>query len=432
MKLRSRKVAIAASISTLFLTGAIVIGVAGVIPTDKDIENGSKVNNEETKTVIEENEGTLTIEPIDRELVMGSIRDVITDTNASASDNKSDKAAENVDTENAETKEPETEQVKSEYDDKFMVNINDYLNIRAAADEESEIVGKLYAGAGGAVLEKGEAWTKISSGSVEGYVSTEYLLFGEDAKKRAEETGTRKATITEDNIRVRKEPGTEAGVLGLADLNSVYTASNVSDGWVEINYDGDTGYVSADYVSVELVIGKAISIEEEQEQIRLEEERKRQQELEEEEQRKEAERQAEEARIASNNRYVETVVTASYDVAEDDTYLLACLVHAEAGSEPYEGKLAVANVVLNRVNSGRYGNSISDVVYARGQFSVVTNGRLASVIANGPNSESLEAAREALAGVNNVPDYLYFCMSGVANYSRYNHYSIIGTQVFYN
>ena len=75
---------------------------------------------------------------------------------------------------------------------------------------------------------------------------------------------------------------------------------------------------------------------------------------------------------------------------------------------------------------------MSDVIYARGQFSVAASGRLATVLSQGPNSESVRAAEEAISGVNNVPNYANFCALYVANYSRYNNYTIIGNQVFYN
>ena len=59
------------------------------------------------------------------------------------------------------------------------------------------------------------------------------------------------------------------------------------------------------------------------------------------------------------------------------------------------------------------------------------NGALDKAIANGPNSGSVQAAEEALSGVNNVPDYTSFCTLAVAKYSRYSAYSVIGNQVFY-
>lgn len=421
MRLISRKKTIAASAGAVLLAGVVAMGVAGIHPTDKGNETTIESNSEEV--VLKE---TVSLEPVERELVMAQVAEVLEETETTQQTNDSAKQAE---AESEAEKNETAAQPKSEWDDKFMVNVEEHLNIRAEANEDAEVIGKLYEGTGGTVTEKGEQWTKIHSGSVEGYVSTQYLLFGADAEKKAIESGARKAVILEDNIRVRKAAGTDAAVAGLAELGDVYTVTNLTDGWVEINYDGETGYVSQEFANVEFQVGNAISIEEEQEQLRQEEERKRQEELARQE--REAEEEAEQARVASQSKNVETVVGASYDADTDDAYLLACLVHAEAGSEPYEGKLAVANVVLNRVNRG-FGNSISAVIYARGQFSVVTNGRLASVIANGPNSESVQAANEALAGVNNVPDYLYFCMNYVANYSRYNNYSIIGTQVFYN
>lgn len=414
MKLKSR-IGIAVSIGVMVVSSAMVIEVAQLVPTDKVIENAKSINGENAVEV------TADIEPVDKNLVMAS------ESTEQAAESNTE--AVTVEAETEPVTEAETA-VASEYDDKFMVNVEEYLNIRSGADENAEVLGKLYAGAGGTVLEKGDEWTKISSGSVEGYVATQYILFGADAEAKANEVGTRKATILEDSIRVRKAPSLEAGVWGLAEKDDVYTAYGTADGWVSVNYDGEIGYVALDYASVELVIGKAVSIEEELEQIRLEEERKQQEELE--KQKKLEQAAAEEKKVAAESRFVETVQTSAYNVSEDDVYLLACLVHAEAGWEPYEGKLAVANVVLNRLNGGKYGNTISDVIYAKGQFSVAASGRLATVMAQGPNSESVTAAKEALAGVNNVPNYSNFRACSVANYSSYNNYSIIGTQVFFN
>lgn len=88
-----------------------------------------------------------------------------------------------------------------------------------------------------------------------------------------------------------------------------------------------------------------------------------------------------------------------------DAALLAKLVEVEAGNEPYEGKLAVANVVVNRLNNGHYGQSIEDVIYARGQFPPALNGEMDK---EQPSKESLQAAKAALSGENNVPGALYF------------------------
>jgi spore germination cell wall hydrolase CwlJ-like protein len=85
--------------------------------------------------------------------------------------------------------------------------------------------------------------------------------------------------------------------------------------------------------------------------------------------------------------------------------LLARLVQAEAGYEPYEGKLAVASVVMNRVHSAGYPNTVKGVIYAPGQFSPAGSGQLDKTT---PSKDSLKAARAALSGENNVPGAVYF------------------------
>ncbi|MCC3374519.1 cell wall hydrolase [Cohnella sp. REN36] len=106
------------------------------------------------------------------------------------------------------------------------------------------------------------------------------------------------------------------------------------------------------------------------------------------------------ARIASAEakEKAETAMDAA------DLELLAKLVQVEAGNEPYEGKLAVANVVLNRLERG-YSDSIRGVIYAPGQFPPAKSGLLAK---QKPSKESIKAAKAAFSGVNNVPGAVSF------------------------
>ncbi len=87
-----------------------------------------------------------------------------------------------------------------------------------------------------------------------------------------------------------------------------------------------------------------------------------------------------------------------------DTYLLAKLVYAEARGEPYQGKVAVAAVVLNRVKSAEFPNSISGVIYQPGAFSVVSDGQ----ISLSPDAEALRAAKDALAGADPTGGCLFY------------------------
>ena len=95
-------------------------------------------------------------------------------------------------------------------------------------------------------------------------------------------------------------------------------------------------------------------------------------------------------------------------VSASDQTLLAALIHCEAAGESYEGKLAVGSVVMNRVASSYYPNSIAGVIYQSGQFSPVASGRFATVLASGgASADSSRAASEVLAG-NITNSFLYF------------------------
>ena len=155
----------------------------------------------------------------------------------------------------------------------------------------------------------------------------------------------------------------------------------------------------------------------------------------------EAARKAEEERTARIEAAM-TDVGVSYnptmEASAEEVWLLACVIDWESGWEPYEGKLAVANVVLNRVRNSRYDNTITGVIYARSQFSGVSDGygnassTFQARLDAGPRTqECLEAAMEALSGVNNIGSYTSFRSVSIANYDAYSSFTIIGGHVFY-
>jgi peptidoglycan hydrolase CwlO-like protein len=121
----------------------------------------------------------------------------------------------------------------------------------------------------------------------------------------------------------------------------------------------------------------------------------------------EAERIAalEKAGTGKNSSYVNGGTPIAY--TEDDLAMLAAIVECEAANQPYAGKLAVASVVCNRVNSSKFDNTVSAVILSPKQFSPVTSGRFALVLARGANAECTKAAKAALEGGINV-DAVYF------------------------
>lgn len=196
---------------------------------------------------------------------------------------------------------------------KALANTDSTLDIYAEAN--GAVIGKMYKNTIVSIVEEGEDWSKVSSGSVVGYVKNDTLLFGSAAVERAAITcaqGTKDAQTLE-----------------------------------------------------------AIKAEQ---------------------------------------------------AKSDQVKLLAALIYCEAGNQCYEGKVAVGSVVLNRVNSSRYPNSMEKVIYQRGQFTPAMTGKLARVISSGRiPSSCYDAAQDALNGAKPVGNALYF-NTGYGNIKLGDHY----------
>jgi N-acetylmuramoyl-L-alanine amidase len=133
--------------------------------------------------------------------------------------------------------------------------------------------------------------------------------------------------------------------------------------------------------------------------------------------------------------YAGTTSRSTSTTAATDLYWLSRIIHAEAEAEPYEGKVAVGNVVLNRVNSSLFPNTVKGVIfeYYQGipQFSPVADG----TVYNTPSATSIQAAKAALAGQRPVGTATYFfnpdksAGSWIVNNKTY--VKRIGDHVFY-
>ena len=267
-----------------------------------------------------------------------------------------------------------------------MAKVNEYVNIRQEADQDAEKVGVLYKDCGGDILEKNNEWTKIKSGDVTGWIKNEYLYFGKEAEEVAKDVGVLTAYANTETLRVREEPSLEAGIVGLLANGQAVEAIAEEGDWVRVSYEGTTGFVSSEYVRVEFGIDTA----EPTEAIREREEA----------QRARAAAEAEAKRVQQKEA---VFATAS------ELDILAALIQCEAGGEPYEGQVAVGAVVMNRVRNGGYPNSITEVIYASGQFVPASGGRMESLILNKTTKAScVQAAQEAINGACNVGDALHF------------------------
>lgn len=153
---------------------------------------------------------------------------------------------------------------------------NEYVNIRKKPNTDSKILGKLYRGSAASIVATEGDWVQIKSGSVTGYIKSEYLAIGFDAEKLIGKYGTKLATVTTETLKVREECNTECTVLTLVAEDETFEVVKELDEWVKIIVDeGTKGYVAKEYVTIEVEFKEAISIEEEQAAIRAKEERER-------------------------------------------------------------------------------------------------------------------------------------------------------------
>lgn len=173
--------------------------------------------------------------------------------------------SKDVASENAEaTVEPTaTPKPVSKYADTGISIADNYVNIRSKASTDGEIVGKLYTGSSAKIVDKKGEWVKIKSGSVTGYIKSEYLAIGEAAEKVADKYGKKTATVSTTTIRLREKADTESRTLALLAEGESFPVSKTDDKWAKVTVDDVKGYLSLDYVDVEVKFGKAISIEEE-------------------------------------------------------------------------------------------------------------------------------------------------------------------------
>ncbi len=128
--------------------------------------------------------------------------------------------------------------------------VDDHLNVRETADDNSKIVGKMSNDSGCEILEVVGNKAHIVSGSVEGYVSTDYILTGDLAAAYANQIVKKLATVSADGLKVRTAPDLEAEVVNMVAYGEELEVVEELDGWVKVLYDGQETYVNAEYVTV--------------------------------------------------------------------------------------------------------------------------------------------------------------------------------------
>ncbi len=267
-----------------------------------------------------------------------------------------------------------------EGDNLFMVDIRNYVNVREEATVDSSKMGVMYKDCGGVLLEKGDEWSKIQSGELVGWVENQYLLFGDDAKAMAADVGMTLAVVNSSSLRLHSDASYGSDILAIVPQNEIMEVVDRTDSsWVYVDYGDYDGYVDSDYVDISFEVDAGETME----QIRA--------------------REAAEAEAKRHQNY------GAFMTDADDLLLLAALIQCESGGEPYEGQVAVGAVVMNRVRSAAYPNSIHGVIYASGQFTPAMSGKVNQVYNSGRIKEScINAAQEAINGTSNIGAFTHF------------------------
>ena len=210
-----------------------VVAVAGtMIKNHKDMFGGMKVET-----------AAASLETTEAASESGEEKNIVLETTLSAEEIESKEFEKTV------------QSIVDSYANLGIAEVSGYLNVRKTPESFGEVVGKLPKGGACEILDTStEGWYKISSGGVTGYVSSQYVYTGDEAKKMAAENVAERAVIDADKLNVRSEPKADADVVDQVFKNERYDIKSQQDGWIQIS----DGYISADYVTVKYALDEAI------------------------------------------------------------------------------------------------------------------------------------------------------------------------------
>lgn len=294
------------------------------------------------------------------------------------------------------------------------------LNIRSGPGTGNKVIGGLPADCYAFILEENQnGWTKISTGSVkEGYVSSDYLFSPEEVISICDREHLVTAYVTASVLNVRSGPGTWYDAIAHVKKGQAFPVNlgQSYEDWIAIEYkDGSIGYVSENYVKFSYKMDTGMTLEE----------------LEDKKLQEAIAAAFERAQIFNVPETTRTPMT----MTEDELYLFATVIYTESGDQGYLGMLAVANVILNRMADGHWGKTLEEVLFSPGQFAGARQELIERAQRRGIPEECFDAAREALAGRNNIGDYLFFRTTDSAmrarDYLTYTEFYIINDHVFY-
>lgn len=168
----------------------------------------------------------------------------------------------------------------ADYENIAVSQVSDYVNIREQATTNSKIVGKIYNNCAATILEtvegEGGSWYRIQSGTVNGFIKSQYFITGQEAETLAQSIGREFVTVSADNLRLREEPNLTSNVLTMVSSGSRYVVQGDEGDFYKVEVDADLiGYIAKSYCQVEVEFDQAVSLEEERQKLEEEAQRKR-------------------------------------------------------------------------------------------------------------------------------------------------------------
>ena len=168
----------------------------------------------------------------------------------------------------------------ADYENIAVSQVSDYVNIREQATTNSKIVGKIYNNCAATILEtvegEGGSWYRIQSGTVNGFIKSQYFITGQEAEMLAQSIGREFVTVSVDNLRLREEPNLTSNVLTMVSSGSRYVVQGDEGDFYKVEVDADLiGYIAKSYCKVEVEFDQAVSLEEERQKLEEEAQRKR-------------------------------------------------------------------------------------------------------------------------------------------------------------
>lgn len=226
------------------VTAAGAIAIAAVLVTfgrTKVVASGANAPKAALATTVATTESTETAE----ETIVVPVETTLSAEQSQAAEEK-------------KKEDTEKDNIIAGYSNLGIANVDGFVNVRKDAKNDADVIGKLYNGSACNIVETREdGWLHITSGEVDGYVRSEYIRTGDDAKQAAKDLVKKRAQITGDRLNVRSAPSADAESVEVVLQNERYEVLEDDGDWVKIDLGYTSGYINKQYATIAYSLNEA-------------------------------------------------------------------------------------------------------------------------------------------------------------------------------